>query len=68
MVTVLSGLSLYKPLQLRLLTFLFGGYDGARVAHFASLCALAFFTVGHVLMVALHPRTFPTMITGGRPE
>jgi thiosulfate reductase cytochrome b subunit len=66
-VLVLSGLAMWKPVQLDWLAWLFGGYDGARVIHFISLIALGAFVVGHVVMVALHPRTVPTMITGGKP-
>lgn len=65
-VEVLSGLVLYKPVQLRWLAALFGSYDGARAVHLFGLFALALFVVGHVLMVALHPRTFVAMITGGK--
>ncbi len=65
-VLVLSGFAMWKPVQLDWLAWIFGGYDGARVIHFASLIALGAFIVGHVVMVALHPRTFPAMITGGK--
>ncbi|REG31063.1 thiosulfate reductase cytochrome b subunit [Archangium gephyra] len=65
-VEVLSGLVLYKPVQLRALTSLFGGYDPARLVHLGVLALLALFTVGHVVMVALHPRTLGEMVTGGR--
>ncbi|MFL5320884.1 MAG: cytochrome b/b6 domain-containing protein [Myxococcaceae bacterium] len=68
LVAVLSGLAIYKPVQLWWLTVPFGGYDGARVVHFATLAVLVLFTVGHVLMVLLHPRTIPTIITGGKRE
>ncbi|TSC24113.1 cytochrome b/b6 domain-containing protein [Corallococcus sp. Z5C101001] len=64
--SVLSGLVLYKPVQLQWLTALFGGYDPARAIHLLLLVLLAFFTVGHVVLVALHPRTFGEMVTGGR--
>jgi thiosulfate reductase cytochrome b subunit len=63
---VLSGLVLYKPVQLRWLTHLLGGYDPARAVHLLVLALLALFTVGHLLMVALHPRTLGEMVTGGR--
>ena len=33
-VIVLSGLSIWKPVQLQWLTALFGGYDAARYVHF----------------------------------
>ncbi|MBZ4377012.1 cytochrome b/b6 domain-containing protein [Corallococcus sp. AS-1-6] len=64
--SILSGLVLYKPVQLQWLTALFGGYDPARFVHLLLLALFAFFTVGHVILVALHPRTFGEMITGGR--
>lgn len=67
LVEVLSGLAIWKPVQLSWLASLFGGYDGARVVHFVVLAALALFVVGHVVLVAVHPRTLPPMITGG-PE
>ncbi len=65
---VLSGLVLYKPTQLGRVTRLFGGYDGARAVHFLGLMALGAFLVGHLLMVAIHWKTFPEMVTGGRPR
>jgi thiosulfate reductase cytochrome b subunit len=66
MVVVLSGLAIYKPVQLHLLTSLFGGYDIARVVHFGCLVLLALFTLNHIVLVALHPRTLVAMVTGGR--
>lgn len=63
---VTSGLAMYKPVQLAWLAAVWGGYDGARVVHFASLAGLAAFTAGHLLMVALHPRTLLAMLGGGR--
>ncbi len=67
-VVVLTGLSLYKPLQLHWLASLFGGYDAARAIHLLCLAALALFTLGHVTMVLLHPMSFVAMITGGPRE
>lgn len=64
-VEVLSGLAIYKPVQLRWLTILFGGYDGARVVHLLGLAMLALFTAVHLVMVALHPRAIVEMLTGG---
>ena len=63
---VLSGLAIWKPVQLGLLGAAFGGYDGARAVHLLALVALTAFTLGHVVMVALHPRTLLTMFQGGR--
>lgn len=68
LVEVLSGLALYKPLQLHPLAALFGGYDTARAVHLVVLALLVLFTVGHILMVALHPRTLGEMVTGGKPH
>ena len=66
LILLLSGLAIWKPLQLSWLASLFGGYDGARAIHFLGLFALAAFAVAHVVMVAAHPRSFAAMITGGR--
>jgi thiosulfate reductase cytochrome b subunit len=67
---VLSGLAMYKPVQLPRLTALLGGYDVARALHLLVLAALALFTVIHVVQVVLHPRTLADMTLGreGRPE
>jgi thiosulfate reductase cytochrome b subunit len=68
LIMVLSGLALYKPVQLHWLTRLFGGYDGARLVHLSVLCLLALFVASHLVLVALHPREFVYMITGGKHE
>ncbi len=65
-VIVLSGLAIYKPIQLYWLAALFGGYDGARVVHFACLVLLTLFALNHIVLVALHPRTLVAMVTGGK--
>ena len=64
-VEILSGLAIYKPVQLGWLTILFGGYDSARVVHLLGLAMLALFTIVHLVMVALHPRAIIEMVTGG---
>jgi thiosulfate reductase cytochrome b subunit len=63
-VLVLSGLAIWKPVQLQELAALMGGYEGARLLHFFAMSLVVFIVVVHVAMVALVPRTFPTMITG----
>jgi thiosulfate reductase cytochrome b subunit len=65
-IEVLSGLAIYKPLQLWWVAWLFGGYDGARAAHLLGLVALGGFTATHLILVALHPRAMLEMVTGGR--
>lgn len=66
--SVFSGIAIYKPVQLSWLARVFGGYDGARATHLVSLALLAVFTVGHVILVALHPASFVDGITGGPPH
>jgi thiosulfate reductase cytochrome b subunit len=63
---VLSGFAIWKPVQLSFLAALFGGYDGARAVHLLGLVALVLFTVGHLALVALHPRELASIFTGGR--
>ena len=64
MLLVASGLAIWKPVQLQELAALMGGYEGARLLHFFAMSLVVFIVVVHVVMVALVPRTFPTMITG----
>jgi thiosulfate reductase cytochrome b subunit len=65
-VVVLSGLAIYKPVQLHWLTAWFGGYDLARAVHLGALLLLIGFATTHLVLVALHPRTIIDMVTGGR--
>lgn len=61
---VLSGLAIWKPVQLYWLAAPMGDYEGARLLHFFCMAGLVLFVVVHVAMVALVPKTFLTMITG----
>jgi thiosulfate reductase cytochrome b subunit len=63
-VVVLSGLSIWKPVQLQTLTALFGGYDTARYVHFFAMAAIVGFLVVHVAMAFLVPKSLRAMITG----
>ncbi|MDR5836504.1 cytochrome b/b6 domain-containing protein [Caballeronia sp. LZ034LL] len=63
-VLVLSGLAIWKSVQLPLLRELMGGYDRARVVHFCAMAIMAAFVVVHVSMVALVPRSLLTMLRG----
>ncbi len=63
-VAVLSGLSIWKPVQLQALTALFGGYDFARYVHFAAMAAIVGFLVIHVSLAVLVPKSLRAMITG----
>ncbi len=61
---ILSGLTLWKPVQFPLLHELMGGYENARRVHFFAMAALVGFVAVHLAMVALVPRTLLTMIRG----
>ncbi len=61
---VLSGLAVWKSVQLPLLRELMGGFDNARVVHFFAMSGIVAFVVVHVVMVALVPKTFLLMIRG----
>lgn len=61
---VLSGLSIWKPVQLQWLTALFGGYDTARYVHFFCMAAIVAFLVIHIALALLVPKSLRAMITG----
>src|ERR1700730_17260399 len=63
-VIVLSGLSIWKPVQLQWLTALFGGYDVARYVHFFCMAAIVAFLVVHVALAVLVPKSLRAMIIG----
>jgi len=63
-VVVLSGLAVWKPVQLQLLAALMGGYEGARIVHFLAMSAIVAFLVVHLVLVAIVPRTLIPMIWG----
>ena len=61
---VLSGLSIWKPVQFQYLTALFGGYDIARYVHFAMMALICAFLVVHVALALLVPKSLRAMIIG----
>jgi thiosulfate reductase cytochrome b subunit len=61
---VLSGLSIWKPVQFQELTALFGGYDVARYVHFVAMSAIVGFLVVHVAVGLLVPKSLRAMATG----
>jgi thiosulfate reductase cytochrome b subunit len=63
-VIVLSGLSIWKPVQLQYLTALFGGYDVARYVHFVCMAAIVAFLIVHVALALLVPKSLRAMIIG----
>ncbi|WP_026440043.1 cytochrome b/b6 domain-containing protein [Acidocella facilis] len=66
LLAVLSGLSIWKPVQLWFLCDAFGGFFIARYVHFFAMTGICLFILVHLLLVALVPKTLPPMITGGR--
>lgn len=50
-IVVVSGFAIYKPTQLRPLTWLFLGYQGARLVHFTMTIGILLFFVVHLLQV-----------------
>ena len=63
-VIVLSGLSIWKPVQLQPLAAVFGGYEGARYVHFVAMAAIAGFVVIHVVMAFLVPKSLRAIVRG----
>jgi thiosulfate reductase cytochrome b subunit len=64
LVIVASGFALWKPVQLRPLTMLFGGYEAARLVHFFAMAAIVLFLIVHIVMAVLVPKSLRAMITG----
>ncbi len=63
-VIVLSGIAIWKPIQLQELTALFGGYEAARYVHFLAMAAIVGFIVIHVVMAFVVPKSLRAIITG----
>ncbi|MBK9214497.1 MAG: cytochrome b/b6 domain-containing protein [Chloracidobacterium sp.] len=65
MLSILSGLAIYKPTQLAWLTTFFGGYEWARWIHFWLTILFVLFFAVHVIQVVIAGwRNFQSMITG----
>jgi Ni/Fe-hydrogenase b-type cytochrome subunit len=68
-VQVLTGLAIWKPVQLGWITAVFGGYVWARYWHFVGMAVLVLLVVGHVVMVlTVDPYSIRSMITGWYDE
>jgi thiosulfate reductase cytochrome b subunit len=63
-VIVLSGLAIWKPVQLQELTALFGGYEAARYVHFICMALIVGFLVVHILLALIVPKSLRAMVTG----
>jgi thiosulfate reductase cytochrome b subunit len=62
---VVTGLAIWKPVQFSGLVSLLGGFQAARVIHFAGMAGLVGFLLVHVLLALLVPQTLWAMLTGG---
>ena len=69
---VISGLAIWKPVQLHWLGVPLGGYDGARVVHYLATLGLIAFVAGHLVAVAVMTarnwRAALGIVTGGVKE
>jgi thiosulfate reductase cytochrome b subunit len=63
-VIVLSGLSIWKPVQFQELTTLFGGYDRARYVHFFAMSTIVLFLIVHIALALIVPKGLRAMILG----
>jgi Ni/Fe-hydrogenase b-type cytochrome subunit len=67
--SLLTGIVLYKPAQFSWLAFLFGGFHLTRVWHFVAMCGFLAFIPGHLIMVLLHGwSNFFSMLSGWKRE
>jgi thiosulfate reductase cytochrome b subunit len=63
-VIVLSGVSIWKPVQFKYVTALFGGYDIARYVHFFAMAAIVAFLAIHVVLALIVPKSLRAIILG----
>ncbi len=63
--SVATGVAIWKPIQFSWLTWIFGGYQFARYWHFLTVWIFVAFAIVHVVLVfAVDPASFRAMITG----
>jgi thiosulfate reductase cytochrome b subunit len=63
-VIVVSGISIWKPVQFQDVVAVFGGYDAARYVHFFAMAAIVGFLLIHVALAILVPKSLRAMIIG----
>jgi thiosulfate reductase cytochrome b subunit len=61
---IVTGLSIWKPVQFGWLTGLFGGYPVARLVHLTMMGLIVMFVIVHLTLVAIYPRTLVSMLAG----
>jgi thiosulfate reductase cytochrome b subunit len=62
---VITGLAIWKPIQFSGLVSLLGGFQTARVLHFAGMAVIVGFLIVHVALALLVPKTLLAMVAGG---
>jgi thiosulfate reductase cytochrome b subunit len=62
---VITGIVIWKPVQLSGLAALLGGFQTARLLHFAGMAVIVGFLIVHVALALLVPKTLSAMIAGG---
>jgi Ni/Fe-hydrogenase b-type cytochrome subunit len=67
--SLITGMVLYKPTQFAWLAFLLGGFHLTRIWHFAAMCGFLSFIPGHLIMVILHGwSNFFSMLSGWKRD
>jgi len=67
--SVATGLAIWKPIQFSWLAWMMGGFHYARLWHFVIMWAMLLFVLGHLIMVVLHGwNNFVSMLTGWRRD
>ncbi|MGD9541326.1 cytochrome b/b6 domain-containing protein [Methylocystis sp.] len=67
-VAILSGLAIWKPVQLQGLTALMGGYETARLVHFFAMAGIVAFLVVHIGLAVGVKGVLAPMFTGRAQE
>jgi thiosulfate reductase cytochrome b subunit len=62
---VVTGLAIWKPVQVSGLVGLLGGFQAARLIHFLGMAVIVGFVVVHVALALLVPQTLWAMLAGG---
>ncbi len=62
---VVTGLAIWKPVQFSGLVVWLGGFQGARIIHFAGMSVILGFLAIHVALSLLVPKTLWAMLFGG---